>query len=180
MVTTESNAEGSFWRLVIEPNCSLTWRQSVAFFIGISVLLLSIATVFAVKGYWLIFPFAGLELIALGAGLYVAAHATSRRQVVSITADLVTVEKGKLRQGPQSRMDLPRSWTRVLFEHANDQQRSRRLWLGASGRRVEVGEFLTEDEKDGLASYLRRLLQDADIGGARDRPVEHKLPNGKI
>ena len=65
VVTTEGNGEGGFWRLVIEPNCSLSWRQSMAFFIGISVLCMSIATVFALKGYWLIFPFAGLELLAL-------------------------------------------------------------------------------------------------------------------
>ena len=166
MVTTESNTQGNFWRLVIEPNCSLTWRQSMAFFAGISVLLLSIATVFAVKGYWMIFPFAGLELIALGAAFYVTAHATSRRQVVSITEDLVTVEKGKLRQGPQSRMDLPRCWTRVAVENADDQRQSRRLWLGASGSRVEVGEFLTDDEKDGLANHLQRLIQNFDRGRA--------------
>lgn len=180
MVTTESNTQGNYWRLVIEPNCSLTWRQSMAFFTGISVLLLSIATVFALKGYWMIFPFAGLELIALGAGFYVTAHATSRRQVVSITEDLVTVEKGKLRQGPQSRTDLPRCWTRVAFENADDQRQFRRLWLGASGSRVEVGEFLTDDEKDGLASHLRRLIQNSDCGGAWIRPDENKLPDGKI
>lgn len=178
VVTTENNTAGDFWRLVIEPNCSLTWRQSMAFFVGISVLLLSIATVFAVKGYWMIFPFAGLELVALGAGLYVAAHANSRRQVVSITEDLVTVEKGKLRHGPQSRMELPRCWTRVEYECADEQRHPNRLWLGASGRRVEVGEFLAEGEKNGLASHLRRLIQNSDHGGVRICPDRNKLPNG--
>jgi uncharacterized membrane protein len=34
----------------------------------------------------------------------------------------------------------------------------RRLWIGASGRRVEIGEFLVDDEKAVLAAKLRRWL----------------------
>lgn len=144
----------------------------MAFYVGISVFCLSIATVFALKGYWMIFPFAGLELLALGAGFYVAAHASSRRQVVSINGEQVTVEKGRLRSGPQRRWELPRSWTRVLLEQADDRRDVRRLWLGASGRRVELGEFLTDSEKDGLAHHLRGLLQNSDSRGDDVRPEE--------
>jgi uncharacterized membrane protein len=34
----------------------------------------------------------------------------------------------------------------------------RRLWIGASGRRVEIGEFLIDEEKVALAAQLKRLL----------------------
>jgi len=34
----------------------------------------------------------------------------------------------------------------------------RRLWIGASGRRVELGEFLVDEEKTELAAELHRLL----------------------
>jgi uncharacterized membrane protein len=34
----------------------------------------------------------------------------------------------------------------------------RRVWIGASGRRVELGEFLIDDEKANLAAELNRLL----------------------
>ncbi|MEJ2575495.1 MAG: DUF2244 domain-containing protein, partial [Gammaproteobacteria bacterium] len=84
MVTAEQSADTAFWRVVIEPNCSLTWRQSMAFLFGTSVVSLSIAGVFAAKGYWMILPFAGLELVGLAVCFYLVASAARRRQVVSI------------------------------------------------------------------------------------------------
>ncbi len=170
VVTAENNIDVDFWRLVIEPNCSLTWRQSMAFLIGMAVLLLSIATVFAVKGYWLILPFAGLELAALGTCFYLVAHASRRRQVVTITADCVTVEKGRVRAGPQTRTDLPRCWTRVELVGRADTWYPPRLWLGAAGGRVEVGEFLCAEEKAGLAEQLRNLIRGTNAGGVAWHP----------
>ena len=130
----------------------------MAFFAGVSVISLSIALVFALKGYWMIFPFAGLEVLALGAALYIVADATRRRQVVSITATNVTVEKGRVCRGPDTRVELPRSWTQVGIDRPENARYHRRLWLGSSGRRVEIGEFLTDAEKESLAEQLRRLL----------------------
>lgn len=150
----------------------------MAFMTGISVLLLAIATVFAVKGYWLIFPFAGLELLALGAGFYVVAHAGRRRQIVTITDQLVTVEKGRVkdlggqRGGPDTRTELPRHWTRVELVERRDTWYPPQLWLGAAGGRVEVGEFLCEEEKTSLAAQLRRLIRDTNFGG-----VVRRLPD---
>jgi len=34
----------------------------------------------------------------------------------------------------------------------------RRLWIGASGRRVEIGDFLVDEEKKELAAKLQRWL----------------------
>jgi uncharacterized membrane protein len=170
VVTAERNSDATFWRLVIEPNCSLTWRQSMAFMTGISVLLLSVATVFALKGYWLIFPFAGLELLGLGVGFYLVGHAGRRRQVITITDRLVTVEKGRLRDrrdgrgGPDTRTELPRPWTRVELVERHDSWYPPQLWLGAAGGRVEVGEFLCEEEKASLATQLRRLIRGTESG----------------
>jgi uncharacterized membrane protein len=32
------------------------------------------------------------------------------------------------------------------------------LWIGASGRRVEIAEFLVEEEKTELAAELHKML----------------------
>jgi uncharacterized membrane protein len=153
--------------VVIEPNCSLTWRQSMAFLIGTSVVSLSIAAVFAAKGYWMIFPFAGLELLALGAAFFVVASAARRREVVSITASSVTVEKGRVRSraghgGPLSKAEFPRNWTRVEIVDEGDGVPARsRLWVGAYGRRVELADFLVDGEKRRLARQLSELIKTA-------------------
>lgn len=164
MVTAESSADSTVSRLVIEPNRSLTWSQSLAFFAGISVVSLSIAVTFALKGYWVIFPFTGLELLALGAAIYYVSVAACRCQVISIDERVVRIEKGRLRRagasrgGPETQHDFDRPWTRV---HVDEQQQPRptlRVWVGASGKRVEVGEFLTDWEKRELAKELRRRI----------------------
>jgi uncharacterized membrane protein len=139
----------------------------MAFLFGTSVVSLSIAGVFAAKGYWMILPFAGLELVGLAVCFYLVASAARRRQVVSITEAQVTVEKGKVRRGPgfggpQSRAAFPRSWTRVEMAAGEaGQQQPSRLWVGASGRRVELAEFLVEEEKRRLAGQLRDLIRTA-------------------
>lgn len=162
MVTAESSADSTVSRLVVEPNRSLTWSQSLAFFAGISVVSLSIATTFALKGYWVIFPFTGLELLALGAAIYYVSAAACRCQVISIDEQRVRVEKGRLRRsgtsrgGPETRHDFIRTWARVDLD---EQPGARlRVWIGASGQRVEVGEFLTDSEKRELANELKRRI----------------------
>ena len=48
-------------RLVIGPNASLSDRQALGFFAGLSVICLCIGGVFASQGFWPVLPFAGLE-----------------------------------------------------------------------------------------------------------------------
>jgi uncharacterized membrane protein len=137
----------------------------MAFLLGISTVLLSIGTVFALKGYWMILPFAGLELAALAVCFYLVASAAQRREVVSISESLVTVEKGRVRRGtagggPDWKAEFPRPWTRVELRQASHQRYPSRLWVGAYGRMVELAGFLPEDEKRGLATQLQQMVRD--------------------
>lgn len=61
------------------------------FYIGMVVVSFSIAIAFALKGAWLILPFAGVEMLVLGAALYVVARRGCRWQTVSIQGDQVEV-----------------------------------------------------------------------------------------
>jgi uncharacterized membrane protein len=164
VVTAESSADSTVSRLVIEPNRSLTWSQSLAFFVGTSVVSLAIAVTFALKGYWVIFPFTGLELLALGTAIYYVSAAACRCQVISIGERIVRIEKGRLRRtgasrgGPETQHDFDRPWTRVEVDQQRQPRPTLRIWVGASGRRVEVGEFLTDLEKRRLADELRRRI----------------------
>jgi uncharacterized membrane protein len=134
-------------------------------FLGaIAVPLALVSVVLAAKGYWLVLPFAGLEIAALFACLYVVAHAACRCEVISIGESVVTVEKGRDRGygpekvGPEQRTQFARGWARVELTGNSSHWYPRRLWIGASGRRVEIGEFLVDAEKAELAAELRRLL----------------------
>jgi len=150
--------------VVVRPNRSLSWRQSLIFLAAIAVPLLLVSLVLAARGFWLILPFAGLELAALFACIYVVSHAAQRCEVISIGATMVTVEKGRERGrcpekgGPEERTEFARGWVRVELSNKTKHWYPRRLWIGASGRRVELGEFLIDEEKEKLAAELHRLL----------------------
>lgn len=164
MVISENCPDSDVRRVVIRPNRSLSWHQSMMFLGAIAVPLLLISLVMAIQGFWLILPFAGLELAALYVSIYVVSHASRRCEVVSISGSLVTVEKGRDRGrcadggGPEEHAEFARGWVQVELSGTAGTWYPRRLWIGTSGRRVELGEFLVDDEKVTLAAELRRLL----------------------
>lgn len=177
MVTTERSKDASRVRVVIEPNQSLTWRESLIFFAAIALVLLAVALAFTAQGYWPVLPFAGLELLALGAAIYVVAHGGRRRQMITITADRIRVEKGRLRSGrssgggPESCQEFPRAWARVELAKPRKGWYPSRLTVGASGKAIPVGEFLTDEEREELKARLEQLLADRDAA-APDKPHE--------
>ena len=164
MVVSDSCPETQLRRVMIRPNRSLSWRQSMVFLGAIAVPLMLVSVVLGLKGYWMILPFAGLELAALFASLYLVAHAANRCEVVSIGESVVRVEKGRDRArnadrlGPDYCTEFARGWVRVEFSRRPGPQHPRRLWIGASGKRVEIGSFLVDEEKAALARELHRLL----------------------
>jgi uncharacterized membrane protein len=167
MVSTDHCPEARIQRVVIRPNRSLSWRQSMVFLGATAVPLTLVSGVLAYQGYWLILPFAGIEVAALFACIYLVSHACRRCQVVSVDDVTVVVEKGRERGrreasgGPELKMEFSRNWARVELAAASQRWHPRRLWIGASGKRVEIGEFLVDDEKAALAAQLKRMLSAA-------------------
>jgi uncharacterized membrane protein len=164
MLISDTCARSNVRRLVIRPNCSSTWHQSLVFLTAVAVPLGVVAVVLAWRGFWLVLPFAGIEIGALFASLYVVARATRRCQVVSIGPATVVVEKGREsgrgagQGGPEQCAAFDRGWVRIEFASPVTRRDTSRLWIAAPGRRVEVGEFLVEAERELLAGELRRLL----------------------
>lgn len=146
-------------RLVIGPNASLTPRQAAWFMASLGVPGLGIAGVFAAQGFWPIFPFAGLELTALGAALWVSLRRNRYREVLRFEAEQLVVEFGVLGHGVQRQVSLPRSWTRVVIERGAHRNDPLRLWLTCSGRRVEIGRCLTDEEREHLGARIKELLK---------------------
>ena len=115
---------------------------------------ISIAVVFAAAGYWPVLPFAGLEVVALGAALVVSLRRGRMREFIRVDERSVVVSKlcGRTRRD----YEFARPWTRVEVEEPAVSLWPSRLWLRSMGRSVEVGAFLTESERCGLQ---RRLVE---------------------
>lgn len=153
-------------RLVIGPNASLTPRHAAWFMASLAVPGLGIAGVFAAQGFWPIFPFAGLELSALGAALWVSLRRNRYREVLGFEGGQLVVEFGVLGNGVGRRVVLPRVWTRVVLERGRHRNDPLRLWLVYAGRRVEIGRCLTDDERAGLRGRIQELLRPVAAGAA--------------
>jgi len=169
-VMREYKADEDLTRIFLKPNRSLTWRQSVYVFVGMASFLVILGLVFALMGYWLILPFAGLEVMVLGICLHQVAVEGRKRQLLLITPDRVRVEKGLVRRdadsrgGSVERVEFVRAWTRVRLRRSWQSWHPSRLTVGASGEEVEIGEFLTEQEKDTLAEELDAAITGATTG----------------
>lgn len=143
-------------RFVIRPNQSLSWGEAKLFFLGICLVSLTIAVAFTLIGFWPILPMAGAELIALGVALYLCAVRGQRVEVISVYGDSIVVEKG--RQEPDRQWSVQRTWVQIKLLRSAFRWYPSRLVIRSYGRDIEVGCFLTEQERERLASDLCRSI----------------------
>jgi len=142
--------------LVIRPNRSLTWRGTMIFYIAVSTVALVVAVMFAMKGAWLILPFAGLEIFVLGVCLYICARKNTEYEVIHIGKEVVKVERGRRR--PDRSVEFQRYWTQVRLTKNRLAWYPSRLTLGSRGHEVEIGSTLLEEERVELTKELQRKL----------------------
>lgn len=123
---------------------------------------LLIAAGLAFAGAWPVVPFAGLELLVVGACLYRCAQRCAEREVISIEGNTVAVERGRYR--PSHRIELPRTWAQVGILQGAARGYPCRVLIKAHGHAVEVGARLPERERRLLARRLRRCLSGSTAG----------------
>lgn len=138
------------------PPCSLTCVQSRILFWSLAVLCFGVAIGFAWLGYWLVLPFAGLEIGLLAWALESLRARENNYEVLTIDGDTVVLE---WRQGRTSgRREFNRQWLRVQCECVSPG-RGCHLSVRSHGRETEVGLYLSDEGRLKLAATLRKHLQ---------------------
>ena len=74
MVSINKVNSGQSYRIVLSPNCSISWRELVLFYLLTCLIALVVGLFFTLQGLWLVLPFSGLEMLALGGGLYLTSR----------------------------------------------------------------------------------------------------------
>ena len=143
-------------RIEICPNCSLSVRGAQVFFAGACVLPCGVAAFLALRGFWPILPFTGLEMALLGWALKLSLERRFHRQTITVTDADVSIES-RVRKHC-SRIVFPRHWAQVKLRRPAVGQLPSRLTIESHGRQCELGSFLTEEERRGLALRLQRLI----------------------
>jgi uncharacterized membrane protein len=143
---------------------ALTPGTAIVFIAFVAGATFAIAIFFAVQGFWPILPFAGLEIGLLIWAVRASMRAGLERETLLITEESVTV----LHRSPAGDWDsvFPRHWTTVKLHAPLAVLHPSRLMLESHGRAFEVGRFLTEDDRRGLAVRLKQL-----VGNVNESPA---------
>ena len=150
--TTADSKEIAELTIITRPNCSLSVAGRLLFFCVALFFSAIIAVGFAFAGAWLILPFSGLEVLALGWALYyVSCHASDYECIViSGGSMIVEVRDHKIVQ----RAEFQRYWVQTVVLPASRQGKCR-VWVRAHGQEMELGRFADDEGRMALARQIR-------------------------
>jgi uncharacterized membrane protein len=146
----------------LAPHCSLSPRGARLFFAAVCVPTFAIAGGATVLGFWPVLPFAGAEMLLLAWALYTNLQRRHEHETIDVSETQVIVGYSR---GGTTRFEFPRHWARVKIRRPKSPLHRSQLVIESHGRVCEVGQFLSEEERQRLAAELRRL-----IGGMSQSP----------
>ena len=156
MVRISKDGSGDGFRIVLSPNCSISWRELLLFYLLTCVVAFAVGLFFSLQGLWLVLPFSGFEMLALGFALYLTSRKVYRKEIITLDQDRIRIEKGVRRIDQSWEFKTP--WIRIVDERQDDRSARRTLAISMNGETVEVGSFLANSEKDELAFQLKDCI----------------------
>ncbi len=154
--TAESQSVESQRSFVLKPNPAMGWRNLLLLYGLMSAITLSIGVLLYFRGFSLVLPFSGLDVIALGIALYVTARRSEIREVVTISKGKIAVETGHKK--PEEKHEFEGSRARIILEAQKGSWYPSQLFIRSGNDQVEIGKFLNEDERVELASELKKAI----------------------
>lgn len=143
--------------IVAKPNQSATWHDNLRLMLLLSIPVLIIATGFALHGVWFILPFAGLELLALGAALYHVSRKLQYRHVITVTEESVDVDKGY--ECPLQHWHFARDSAGLTITTQLHPSDALLLCMHDRHENLSLGEFLNREDSLELLELLRREIR---------------------
>lgn len=151
MVNLQSDAARTYIELL--PNRSASWKQMMALISVVAVISLGIAVFWVVQGAWVVMPFTLLELSLLLWVVFRVSSDSSIREVVTISDDVVKVEKG--RRAPEQCWDFSRKETSVEIVNARHSLSPPQVKIKSAEQKVIIGEKLNIADVNKLIACLK-------------------------
>ena len=108
-------------------------------------------TVFTILGAWPVLVFAGAEtLVVIGMLALYRRHARSSAEIITLAAGSLIIRRREGRRREEARFDP--FWARLSWEET-------RLFIRHRGAAIEIGRFLTHEEREDLAQSLGETLR---------------------
>jgi len=138
------------FRVTLKRNCSISPRGLLLVFALLAALPVGIASAFAMLGAWLILPFAGLEVLLLGAAFWLTARHATDYERIERARERLTVDVSDAERLRHYELDA-----RGARVHLQDG----RVLLDTAAAQLEVGRHLAAEGRAGFAAELGKRLQ---------------------
>jgi uncharacterized membrane protein len=133
--------------LILKRNCSMSPKALAGVFAALALVTLAIGAGFALVGAWLVLPFAGLEVLLLGAAyLAYARHAADYERL--------EIEPGDLRVEVAQANRV----ARYRLVNAKVSVEDGRVVVRDAKEELEVGRYLGAEARVELAAELQKRL----------------------
>ena len=152
MLTTK-NKNDKFY-IELRPNKSSSLRQNVLFFGMLSLICITFGVGFFIVGAPLILPFAGLEILALITIIKLNRDWSNQLQILTIDKLHVKITNNKRKK------IYDRFLSKFLIQEKNG---AKVILLQSYKEQIEIGRFLTADEKDELIAILKRKVHELNF-----------------
>ena len=156
MIETSINENAGSTTIVLRPNNSASWQLNMQILALLAFMLLCISSYFALQGLWLIFPFAGLEVILLFFCLCIRLRANIRTEVITFNDSTVIVERGSYYA--EKSWKYHRIWTKFFIKKPPNRNLPVQIFIRSHGKELELGAFLNEQDKNLLIKKLKNIV----------------------
>src|SRR4051812_41968450 len=142
--------ESRGFSLVLKRNCSIAPGALASVFAALAVAVLGIGIGFAFAGAWLILPFAGLEVLALGAAFAMQARHATDYERIELDGGKLRVEVGEAQAIARYELDARRARIELQGPH---------LVLRGAGEELRIGRHLDDEARMRFAAELKNRLR---------------------
>lgn len=151
MIIADVDSYNSF-RVTFKPNSALSADNKIKVVILLAIIPLLIGVGFSLVGAWLVMPFVGLEILALAIAFYYINNHEADYESISIDGDSLVVERSTSQQVSQDVINP--YWVKILQHKLPNGELH--LYLQSHGKEIEVGRYLTSEQRELLAKQLKQ------------------------
>jgi len=127
----------------------MTQRQYTGLCIGVSIFASLIIIRFLMIGAWMIVPFTLLDILVIIVILRRVLNSNNRIEEIHCSSEQLIVSRGLGRF--QKQWQFNPFWAKVIVKENAHPWYPSKLLIRSHGKSVELGKFLTDDEKQKLA-----------------------------
>ena len=158
MDTTGKAGDALIFDAMITPHRSLSPRGFLLLMIAIGAVSFIGGVVFLMLGAWPVVGFLGLDVSLIYLAFHINYRHARRHEVLQLTRQDLTVRRVN-HWGEVDSWHFQPTWLQVLIDEP--PRHDSPLLLRSHGQSLEIGSFLTPDERLDLAMALRRALAEA-------------------